>query len=79
MAKWIPVHLSYTKELVWLNASLIWRITSYRDAQQKHPAKSMILKSDISDDYICVTETLDELMALINKASLLAAQISGET
>lgn len=71
---WIIVHLSYTGDPCAVNTDQIWRIVRYKGAGTV-PGKCMIFRSDIQDDYFVVTETFEEVMALIDKATLLVSQI----
>lgn len=79
MAKFIPIHITWSGNLEWLNIDNVWRIRGYTGVEAAHQGKSIIMRSEQQDDYVSVTETPDELMALIDKASLLVAQISGDT
>lgn len=63
---------------MWINAELIWRIYRYKNNYTLE-INSMVYKSDMQDDYFQCRETPEEIMALIDKATLLVAQISGNT
>lgn len=83
MAKWIKVHATYSGEPMWLNADLIWRMTDYKDSPRPQlpiyvPGKTMILKSDMTDDYCIVTETQEQIMELIDDATALANALKGD-
>lgn len=79
MAKFIPVHVSWTGDLEWLNVDNVWRIRGYKGLEHTHPGRSIITKSEQQGDYFTVTETPEELIALIDKATLLVANLSGDT
>lgn len=79
MAKWIIVHASWDGKPIWLNAERIWKIEAGAPDKHRPIDGSWIFKSDQSDDYTRVRETPEELMTLIDKAALLAAQVSGDT
>lgn len=79
LAKFIPVHTSRTAKPDWVNIEHIWRIVNVEPNSYSPDRHSFIYKSDHSDDYFGVIETTEEIMALIDKAALLAATISGDT
>lgn len=79
MAKWIIVHASWNDKPIWLNAELIWKIETGVPDKHRPIDGAWIFKSDQPDDFTRVRETPEEIMALIDKATLLVAKVSGDT